>query len=386
MLGAHRSVEQEKFQPFFKSRCFHLEGLQHLRIFSDTPDQLLLCHPTGAGHWREVSENNRIDHGSDTENFHNPVEVWKQIEPQTSGLLREWIPVDSNINHQPPDLTSNRGSDWGWIFITRRASVSQFDQLLKIQLPDSNPYPNLACLALEGSNFHGTHGRDWVAQLGNMHLSTLITQPDPQPVLQNYRGSEWSALAAVAISKALSDVCGSLIEFKIKWMNDVVVGSNKVAGILTGTKWAGPSLERLVWGIGANVLKKPAITNSSASASANASHFNPTCVKDLLENQNSKLNPHSESQIFWDVVFQSLTQLLSGFQTVNENGSEAVFQAYQDLLAFKNQRVQLHDEQDGSLVIEGQLAGVDQDLALLIQANPAIPASRFRKGRLSRHS
>lgn len=380
MLGAHRSVEQEKFQPFFKSRSFHLEGLQHLRFFSDTPDQLHLCHPTGAGHWQEAPENQRTDPGSETENFPDPVIVWNQIEPRTSGPLWEWITEEDSIRKsQSSQAVVQRDCRWDWIFITRRASVSQFDQLLQMALPDSKPYPNLACLALEGSNFHGTHGRDWVAQLGNMHLSTLISHPAPEPDFQKYRGSEWSALAAVAVSKALSNVCGSRIEFKIKWMNDVVAGSDKVAGILTGSKWAGPRLERLVWGIGANVLKTPA-THSKAS---NASHFNPTCVKELLESRSAWLSQQSETQIFWDLVFNSLYQLLSGYQTVKEDGSESVFQAYQDFLAFKNQQVQLHDERDGNLMMEGYLAGVDQDLALLIQENPTSPVSRFRKGRLS---
>jgi BirA family biotin operon repressor/biotin-[acetyl-CoA-carboxylase] ligase len=90
----------------------------------------------------------------------------------------------------------------------------------------------------------GRQGRRWVDIAGYNALSSTILQPLFAPHLL-------VMIAALAVVAAIGDTCG--IVATIKWPNDVLIGSRKVAGILIET-----SHDRLghlvaIMGIGVNV-------------------------------------------------------------------------------------------------------------------------------------
>lgn len=90
----------------------------------------------------------------------------------------------------------------------------------------------------------GRQGRRWVDIAGYNALSSTILQPLFAPHLL-------VMIAALAVVAAIADTCG--IVATIKWPNDVLIGSRKVAGILIETSH--DRLGRLVavMGIGVNV-------------------------------------------------------------------------------------------------------------------------------------
>jgi len=90
----------------------------------------------------------------------------------------------------------------------------------------------------------GRQGRVWHTRPGAALTFSVLLRPDPVP--QAARG--WlPLLAGVAVVHALGQVSG--LDASLKWPNDVLVGSRKLAGIL-----AEQAAGAVVVGIGINVL------------------------------------------------------------------------------------------------------------------------------------
>ncbi len=369
MLGAHRSVEQENFQPFSTDTHPASPALAGLRIFSDTPKSLAGFDPPGNGKWQMMET--LLDPSGVC-----PVQAWTQIEPLSAGVLWEWI-AEHHVPSPSIELPKmNEGElKWNWLYITRRASVSQYDQLLSLVYPpEYKNLPNLACIALEGSSFHGTHGRSWKTSLGNLHLSTSI-HPEHYPLL-SFQGSEWVMAAACATRESLISAGVSSSELKIKWMNDVLASSRKIAGALTGSKWTGKRLDRLVWGIGVNVLKTPELPERTPLTT------DPVSLRETLSFQGINISQHLERQLFWGLLFQILAQLAFHFRNIWSLGMKGIFTQYNDALAYLNQPVQVLDEGSGMVMDEGIFKGVETDLSLQLQTTQYSKAVKYKKGRI----
>ncbi|EXJ24254.1 Biotin--protein ligase [Alkalibacterium sp. AK22] len=106
----------------------------------------------------------------------------------------------------------------------------------------------------------GRLGRNWQAAPGKSIAFSIVLKPDihqVQPVLL-------TQLAAAALSVGLDKLTGS----QIKWPNDLVIGSKKVAGILTESQFTGGKLEGLVVGIGINTNLSPTDFSEELSSKA----------------------------------------------------------------------------------------------------------------------
>jgi len=74
----------------------------------------------------------------------------------------------------------------------------------------------------------GRRGSAWVSPPGNLYASLLLSEPSPNPL-----APQLSFVAALALHDALCDCAprlGPLL--KLKWPNDVLLGPDKLAGIL----------------------------------------------------------------------------------------------------------------------------------------------------------
>jgi BirA family biotin operon repressor/biotin-[acetyl-CoA-carboxylase] ligase len=95
----------------------------------------------------------------------------------------------------------------------------------------------------------GRAGHRWVSPEGNLFLSVLLRPAPPLPV----------TLLPLAAGVAVSEAAGeSGVEARLKWPNDLVVGSRKVAGILVESVSGAAGVEAAVVGIGVNVRLDPA--------------------------------------------------------------------------------------------------------------------------------
>jgi BirA family biotin operon repressor/biotin-[acetyl-CoA-carboxylase] ligase len=94
----------------------------------------------------------------------------------------------------------------------------------------------------------GRRGRTWVSEPGNLHASLLLTDPAPPE-----HWPELSFVAALAIHDALIEISAALKpKLAIKWPNDLLLGGEKVAGILLEAEG-----EAVVIGIGVNCTNHP---------------------------------------------------------------------------------------------------------------------------------
>jgi BirA family biotin operon repressor/biotin-[acetyl-CoA-carboxylase] ligase len=82
--------------------------------------------------------------------------------------------------------------------------------------------------ALSQSAGRGRRGSVWTSPPGNLYASLLLSEPSPQPL-----APQLSFVAALALHDALCDCAPRLgPQFKLKWPNDLLLGPDKLAGIL----------------------------------------------------------------------------------------------------------------------------------------------------------
>lgn len=195
----------------------------------------------------------------------------------------------------------------------------------------------LAVMAKRQTHARGSRGRIWQTLTGSLAVSVLLRPSSPA----NDAG-QWALLAAVALAEALSPSSGAL---RVKWPNDVVLGSAKVGGILidTALNLAG-RLEWLVLGFGANLAAVPDLP-SVAVAPGEA---DPETVVALLL---TRLD-------HWDRV-----RLLDGFAPVRR--------AWLDLGPAPGSHLRVRW---GNAEVGGAFAGLEEDGALLLQSGGRVRA------------
>lgn len=98
----------------------------------------------------------------------------------------------------------------------------------------------------------GRRGRPWVAPVGNFYGTVTVPCPDPE------QASQRSFVAALALRDALRAVMGDGPTLALKWPNDVLLNSGKVAGILLESVMVQGHLWGVAVGIGVNLQTAPA--------------------------------------------------------------------------------------------------------------------------------
>ena len=100
----------------------------------------------------------------------------------------------------------------------------------------------------------GRRGSAWASPPGNLYASLLLSEPSPKPL-----APQLSFVAALALHDALCDCAPRLGPlFKLKWPNDVLLGLDKLAGILIEGD-SGPVFA-VVIGFGVNCVDHPVDT------------------------------------------------------------------------------------------------------------------------------
>ena len=97
----------------------------------------------------------------------------------------------------------------------------------------------------------GRRGSAWASPPGNLYASLLLSEPSPKPL-----APQLSFVAALALHDALCDCTPRLGPlFKVKWPNDLLLGPDKLAGILIEGE-SGPVFA-VVIGFGVNCTNHP---------------------------------------------------------------------------------------------------------------------------------
>jgi BirA family biotin operon repressor/biotin-[acetyl-CoA-carboxylase] ligase len=97
----------------------------------------------------------------------------------------------------------------------------------------------------------GRRGNDWVSPPGNLYATLLLSEPAPPP-----RAAQLSFVAALAVHDAIAACAPDLaLRLALKWPNDVLIGTAKVAGLLIEAENA--PLFTVAVGIGVNCVSHP---------------------------------------------------------------------------------------------------------------------------------
>lgn len=122
----------------------------------------------------------------------------------------------------------------------------------------------------------GRSGRSWTSEPGNFYGSLILPLECPRDV-----AAQVSLIVGIAVVDALAEVAGGPVDgLRLKWPNDVLIGTAKLAGILTESTVA-PQSGRLIVvpGIGINLANPPRLLGrATASLNANGKSIPPAAL------------------------------------------------------------------------------------------------------------
>ena len=192
-------------------------------------------------------------------------------------------------------------------------------------------------VAEEQTGGRGTQGRAWHGPKGGLYLSVVL------------RGLADPHLLTLALGNAVAEaleVAG--VEPRLKWVNDVLVGGRKVAGILAEAESTGSRIDFIVAGIGVNVNGHRDAFPADLRAAA-------TTVEDELGCESCV--PDLEALV--------LDRVAAWVARVQEGRSEEVLEAFRARDALTGTRVRVQaDGRD----MEGTAEGVDARGHLLVRS------------------
>ncbi len=99
----------------------------------------------------------------------------------------------------------------------------------------------------EQTSGRGRSGKTWFTPNGTAIAMSLVVRPDS---FRLHAICALSVLGALAVTESLERQGAEAL---IKWPNDVLLGPNKVAGVLVEADWEGNQLSHAILGIGVNV-------------------------------------------------------------------------------------------------------------------------------------
>lgn len=187
----------------------------------------------------------------------------------------------------------------------------------------------------------GRAGRPWTTAPGTSILLSFVADTARDPADFGLV----SLVLGLAVSRTVRALAG--VETAIKWPNDVLVGGQKVGGILaTSRVLPGRDGRCLVAGVGLNVNDGPADLPATGTSLAIVSGF----------------TYHLD-----DVLGTLLANLNDAMHRFEDGSTAASLEAIHDQLAFRGERVRL---EDAERIVEGVLRGVTNQGLLELDVAP----------------
>lgn len=248
-------------------------------------------------------------------------------------------------------FTVNSDDDfWNFCFIVKETDNSQYDLLVEMMGGKSQLSANILCLTGTSKALHGFRNRPWKGELGNIHLSVYL-KPDinvdnPSVVFLTY--------AAVSTLNAIKKVKALKAQPQIKWVNDILIGDAKVAGVLAHTSQMNKKITGAVIGIGINVNTKPNVEPT---------RFVPYVT---TINENTQNNKTTES-----IVFKNLIDSLKYyFQLIQDNKFSEILREYRSNSMLIGKKIRIWSDpfskETEQVLYEGIVTKIGQNLELYL--------------------
>jgi len=182
------------------------------------------------------------------------------------------------------------------------------------------------------SEGRGRRGRSWASPPGGLYM-TAILEARPHANLM-------PLVAGVVLAETIRE--GFNVEAVLKWPNDVLIGGNKVGGVLVDADWSGDERGVVLLGIGVN-LNNP--------------------IPGHLHEATS-LSKEAGMEIDIDAFLASLLGRLEDLLLTLENDPEKALARWTELSETLGRRIVVKDS-SGS-ILEGVAESVDRDGALIL--------------------
>lgn len=145
------------------------------------------------------------------------------------------------------------------LLLLDNSSRSNLDLVMEAHRRGVTMPDGIVFAARRGRGFMGRFDRSWACLDGNLHV---VLHLKPRLALEQ-AGAAFSILPAVACAEAIRlearlEAPRSAMP-RIKWINDLVVGGRKIAGMLTRQSFQDPLITDVFLGIGINVLRDPGL-------------------------------------------------------------------------------------------------------------------------------
>lgn len=183
----------------------------------------------------------------------------------------------------------------------------------------------------------GRLGRSFFSPKSGLYMSVVL---NPENI--NCSLSLCTPAAAIAVSEALEKV--GIEGLEIKWVNDLLLNGKKVCGILTEARTTNGKIDKIVVGIGINLLEPEGGFPEDISNKAGAVNYGGDKLKLAVD------------------IAQRLDNYIS-------SDSSAICDEYRKRLAFVGCEREITDYASGNEKIQGTLIGVNENCFLRIMTS-----------------
>ena len=142
----------------------------------------------------------------------------------------------------------------------------------------------------------GRRGRTWLSEKGTGIYMSMVLRPE----IDTEKASMLTLVAAMAVQKAIEEMCELNAQPKIKWPNDIVLNKKKICGILTELSLRGTDIDFVIVGIGINVNNQTFAEEIAQTASSLSLELGKEIDREMLI---SKVWKHFA--VYYDLFLES---------------------------------------------------------------------------------
>ena len=264
--------------------------------------------------------------------------VWKHIK----SLKNKGYEIDSVTNRGyrlvlSPDLitaeeiTQNLNTE----FIGRRLFIYDETDSTNERAKASGEIEGSVFIAEVQNHGKGSRGRGWVSPRGTGIWHSILLKPDIPPS----EVSQITLVAGLAVCRAIG------MGAKIKWPNDIVIGTKKVCGILTEMSAETDMVHYVVCGIGINV---------------NTENFDA----EIKHRATSMYIESGEKQIRNDIIARELNYFEYYYKKFLEGGLGAILDEYKENCVTIGRDVTVIYKKEN---VTGKAVDIDENGALVVE-------------------
>lgn len=293
--------------------------------------------------------------------------VWKNITAlKEIGYEIESVPnkgyrlLESSDKLYAPDILSRLPEDCLCRKVECFDSVDSTNTKAK-QLAELGEEEGTLVVAETQTAGKGRRGRNWKSEPGVGIWMTLLLRPALPPV----KVSGITLLSALALTKAIQEICG--IRAEIKWPNDVIIAKKKICGILTEMSSEENYVHYVVVGIGINA--------------------NTTVFPKEIEETASSVFLQTGRQVNRCELIAGMIRIFGEYyeRFVKEQDLSSFVDEYNQVLANRDEEVRVYygmiEQSAPEDTDTGIARGIDRDGALLVEIDGKI--KRILSGEVS---